>query len=451
MEEEKALALRDEGGAITVEAMASLPQYAKDRLAQLIVRADEFRYYGGLAESMARGMMLPKGMNAQGAAICMLEGQSLGFTELQSLKHLTCINNMVGMLNVGAIAILRTNNALKKGTTVEKSWFWEPELDGEEPLEEGRFSRVLTTQSSPDQKALKVSDEVFNSMGCRVTMHKKGHTRVFTDSFTIGDAKRLGKWGDVKSAWAGNPMRMLFNRAWGRILTDHFSEFTSGLRLESELRDDVVVVDIDPDDDIGGVGVQVTVEDDGDPLGDLVAGAPESASEEPEAEDGAAVENEEIAQEEQESEEPDPIEGLVSAEEILGDQSREGKGDHRDTEGQPFVVEEGLVSEESLDIRPGGVPPLPPHSLGEDEEPLCPKMIGGGCIRKEGHKGKCLVPDHVAEGEPDPEPDVPTAVVACPHCSEPGDYEIGTISTCFNAECLEDLILDDEGNLIEST
>ena len=67
-------------------------------------------------------------------------------------------------------------------------------------------------------------------------------------------------------------MRMLFNRAWGRILTDHFSEFTSGLVLEGELQDQQVI-DIDPSASIGPA-----VQDDGDPLAALVAEAPEGST-----------------------------------------------------------------------------------------------------------------------------------------------------------------------------
>ena len=423
MDESKALALRDAGGALTPAALDALPAHARERMAQLIVRADEFRYYAGLAESMAKGNMLPKLMNAQGAAICMLEGQSLGFTELQSLKHLTCINNTVGLMNVGAVAILRTNGALKKGTSVEKTWFWEPNLDatipqdGEAELAEGQFSRMLTHRQAKNPKAIQLSDEVFNSLGCRVTMHKKGHTKPFTDSFTIGDAKRLGKWGDTKSAWAGNPMRMLFNRAWGRILTDHFSEFTSGLRLESELRDDIVV-DIDPAGDIGGVPVQVQVEDDGDPLGDMVAEAPEMRSDGTMVTDDPAAETTERVQEEQEGgaeegeiidpgtpeewaalDAADPIEQCVTAEEILGDQSREGMGDNYPTERLPFDS--------------------PPFSRGEEE------------------------PDEIP-------PEAPTASVACPACMEPGDYEVGKWAECWNAECLNEFQLDDEGDVVIS-
>ncbi len=515
MDESNALALRDKGGALTAEGLHALPTNAQDRIAQLVVRADEYRWYSSLAEKMARGNMLPKGMNAQGAAICMLEGQSLGFTELQSLKHLTAINNTVGLMNVGAMAILRTNKALKKGTTVEKEWFYEPALDGEEALDEGRFSRLLTYQDSQNPDVAKHSDEVFNSMGCRVTLHKKGHIKAFTDSFTIGDAKRMGKWGE-KGVWAAHPMRMLFNRAWGRLLTDHFSEYTSGLRLESELRDDVVI-DLDPADAIGGVAVQVTVPDDDDPLADMVAESPESASEETAAADVEAPENPDSVEQASwggthegrldpdvsfgdtaamidaevgsegelvgqvsgqklssfsdyqgerceaitgcvyqkgheggcntsavvdvyetpsahEVEEPDPIESvvdthqavadeiygaaIVSAEEILGDQSRDGKGDHRDAESLPFA-EGGPITATDVMASLGEKRAVPPHSLGEDDP-------------------------H------DPGP-VPTVAVACPYCSEPNDYPLGQISTCWNAGCMQELQIDDEGNLVEST
>ncbi len=340
MEESKALALRDEGGALTPAALASLPAVSRDRIAQLIVRADEFRYYAGLASDMSKGNMLPKGMNKEGAAICMLEGQQFGFSELQSLKHLTAINNTVGLMNVGAISILRRNKALKPGTDVGKEWFWEPDLDEEKLLTASEFSRLLTRQNAKDRTSDHLAPEVFNSLGCRVSMHKKGHRKPFADQFTVGDAKRMGKW--LKGGpWADNPMRMLFNRAWGRILTDHFSEYTSGLRLEAELQDDVI--DIDPGASITTRVEEPAVEDPFAAAVEATAEAPETPQDAPDeaiAEEAPAVEETETAQEEPESVEQE----AVSAEDPLA-----------------VAIEEGLEAPDGLQVtNPTVTPEGPP-------------------------------------------------------------------------------------------
>ncbi len=63
----------------------------------------------------------------------------------------------------------------------------------------------------------------------------KGGKKV-SSSFSVEDAKRARLWGK-SGPWTDYPDRMLWWRAVGFLVMDHFSEYTMGLRMEYEVRD----------------------------------------------------------------------------------------------------------------------------------------------------------------------------------------------------------------------
>lgn len=201
-ENEKAVALRDQQAALAPLRRVADPA-SQRRLDELEVRARELDYFARIGDAMARGGLLPKGMNAQGAAIVLIKGRELGLDEGSALATLTVINGRVGVMNEAALALIRRADVLKPGTDIEHEWVGEPGTD---------------------------------SYGCRVRLHRKRHKDPFESTFTVGDAKKARKWGSP-GPWSEYPTRMLFNRALGFLVKDYFSDVTLGLTLEAELRD----------------------------------------------------------------------------------------------------------------------------------------------------------------------------------------------------------------------
>lgn len=178
-------------------------------LETLQVETAKLSHYTQVGDAMVKAGLAPKGMNAQGAAICMLKGEELGFKPTTSLAVLNVINGKVGIQNEGATALLRDRGVLKKGTDLTV------EFNGEKTTEDGKVN--------PD-------------FGVTVSLHRVRHQKPFTSTFTIRDAQKAGLWGKG-GPWSQYPLRMLQNRALGFLIRDYFSDVTLGLNLEAELAD----------------------------------------------------------------------------------------------------------------------------------------------------------------------------------------------------------------------
>jgi len=182
-----------------------------------------------IAEVASRSGVFPVvAQDPNKAFVLMAVGSELGFSPFRALSAVVLVGGKPTLPGEAALALIRSKLVLEPGTDVTKTY------DGEG-----------------------------DSYGCRVGLHRKGQKVPFIDRFSVAEAKQAHLWGKKTSnggdtPWTLYPDAMLFWRALGRIVREHFSDVTMGLYLSEEMRD----VEPAPAADGGSVRVPATIQPD---------------------------------------------------------------------------------------------------------------------------------------------------------------------------------------------
>jgi hypothetical protein len=160
---------------------------------QITTIEEAFRF----GQAVVRAGLAPKGDTAEAVVVKLQAGSELGFPPMQALATLTCVNGRIGVMGVGAIALIRRHPDFVQFTTG---------CDGEG---DDRRGYVLT--------------------------QRRGES-AFRIEYRVSDAKRAGLWGKG-GPWKDSPDDMLIWRAVSRAAKRYWPDALLGVPLAEELRD----------------------------------------------------------------------------------------------------------------------------------------------------------------------------------------------------------------------
>lgn len=269
------------------------------------------------AQGLANAGTIPKSIESlpeqkrAGAVLAIIQaGAEAGLPPMWALSNVTFVNGRLGIMGDASLALVRKAGVLKRGTTVQRVYSGEP---------------------------------MTPAWRCTVTAHRADHLEPVSASFSMGDAVQAGigrftqqnGWAATKTGpWQNYPQRMLYYRALGFLLRDHFSDVLMGMVVKEEL-----------DDYTAGRGEGVTTlrERDVTPAKEdpLLASVP-GVRLEPEPEDAVIVEDETGPAEPANPEPSGPLEEPVQ-ESLIEDCSHPDGFSPGAEGGAPFCIHCGLV------------------------------------------------------------------------------------------------------------
>lgn len=150
---------------------------------------------------VVRSGFAPKGMDKPESVVIALEmGMEIGLPPMASLQNIAVINGRPSIYGDAALAVVRGSGLLE--------YYKEEEIG-----EAGR-----------------------DTFGYKVSAKRNGDDMVYSEIFTVADAKAAQLWGK-SGPWSQYPRRMLKFRARGFLLRDAFGDVLKGLRTAEEVQD----------------------------------------------------------------------------------------------------------------------------------------------------------------------------------------------------------------------
>ncbi len=173
-------------------------------------------------EALIRGRMVPSSIAAggPGAVVGIIQaGRELGLPPMFALSNMTFTNGRVGLMGDAAKAVIRARGGLTEGTDFRVTY------SGEE-MTPGWTATVSCTpvrQREPVSESFSLGDAIRAGL-CRL---REG---------VVETHSRSGGWGGA-GPWSTYTRRMLYYRALGFLVRDHFSHLLSGAVICEELSD----------------------------------------------------------------------------------------------------------------------------------------------------------------------------------------------------------------------
>ncbi len=184
---------------------------------------DAYRF----SQAVVNSGLAPSGFDTpEKVLIAVQTGAEVGLPAMASLQSLFVYKGRVGWMVKAIIALIHKHDLCVKGG-----------------FPKARFERL-------DVKSTTKVDDFPDDYRCIVTAQRKNCDRE-EFSFSVDDAKRLGKWAKKTTRgedtpWISAPDDMLYARAIGRMTRRRFTDVTLGLPVSEELYDYGGMKDITP-------------------------------------------------------------------------------------------------------------------------------------------------------------------------------------------------------------
>jgi hypothetical protein len=149
-----------------------------------------------------------------GVAVMIQAGYEVGLSPVMAQRAIYPVNGRPAWMVEGALAVCKSKGAI-------------------DPRDEDAVRGPEWIDMPPPGTQLK---DWPNTAGCRVGVKRVGWKQHKFETFTVGDAKLLGKWGE-SGPWSKRPKRMLYARPMSDLLRDNFSDVLLGLPFKEETED----------------------------------------------------------------------------------------------------------------------------------------------------------------------------------------------------------------------
>jgi hypothetical protein len=171
-----------------------------------------------IANVMASTDMVPDRYknNTPDTFVALSMGMEIGLSNMGSLQNISVVNGMPTVFADGVTGLIQGSGMLE--------WMEEGFRDGDKEVD-------------PSDLPVKLG-EWPDTLKAYCHMKRKGQEKVYKGTFSVADAKRMGKWMyKEKSVWSQHPARMLTWRARTWPCRDGFSDILKGLKIYEEVVD----------------------------------------------------------------------------------------------------------------------------------------------------------------------------------------------------------------------